>query len=337
MTRADYAERKEARIERFQDLATKKSKEADQLFNKAHSIAEMIPLGQPILVGHHSEKRHRRDLDRIHNTYDKAFKTKETSEYYAQRAASAESNNAISSDDPEALVKLRDKLADMEKSSELMKSVNKIIRSKKIPADQRGQHYRALGFSDETIAALEHPEQYQRIKLPGGAEFFNTDGFPSFALTNNNGNMRRVKQRIEQMEREAKDVTTEEEFAGIRIIDSVEENRIMFIFPYKPDEGARAILKQSGFRWSPSNGAWQAFRSAKWQIPYIKKRLSAMPGYVNPSEIPGPSAINAECCCDCVKKNGCSNPCPAYDSGERCRDPCSCCIKCTIGFKEAYR
>lgn len=333
MTRSNYEEKKGARIERFQDLAVKKNREADQLFDKAHSIAEMIPLGQPILVGHHSEKRHRRDLDRIHTTYDKAFKTKNTAEYYAQRAASAASNNAISSDDPEALVKLRAKLADMEKSSELMKAINKIIRSKKIPVEQRGQHYRDLGLSEETIAALEQPKEYQRIMLPGGAEYFDTGGFPSFALTNNNGNMRRIKQRIEQMEREEKDVTTEEEFAGIQIIDSVEENRIMFIFPYKPDEGAREIMKQSGFRWSPSNGAWQAFRSAKWKIPHIKKRLSAMPAYVNPSCIPGPSAINVECCFDCIKKNGCGNPCPAYDAGERCQDPCICCTKCTIGFK----
>ncbi len=56
---------------------------------KAHARASRIPFGQPILVGHHSEGRHRRDLDRIHNDYGKAFAEYEKSRDLRTQAASS--------------------------------------------------------------------------------------------------------------------------------------------------------------------------------------------------------------------------------------------------------
>ena len=35
------------------------------------------------------------------------------------------------------------------------------------------------------------------------------------------------------------------------------EDRLQIIFPGKPDVEVRAKLKGSGFRWSPTSGAWQ--------------------------------------------------------------------------------
>ena len=36
-----------------------------------------------------------------------------------------------------------------------------------------------------------------------------------------------------------------------------EENRIQILFDGKPDAGIRSELKHAGFRWAPSQGAWQ--------------------------------------------------------------------------------
>ena len=36
-----------------------------------------------------------------------------------------------------------------------------------------------------------------------------------------------------------------------------EENRVQIIFDGKPDADTRTALKQNGFRWAPSQGAWQ--------------------------------------------------------------------------------
>jgi predicted RNA methylase len=53
------------------------------------AIADNIPLGQPILVGHHSEKRARRDAARIENGMRKAVGCWEASKYWKDRAAGA--------------------------------------------------------------------------------------------------------------------------------------------------------------------------------------------------------------------------------------------------------
>lgn len=36
-----------------------------------------------------------------------------------------------------------------------------------------------------------------------------------------------------------------------------DENRVQIIFDGKPDADIRSDLKRSGFRWAPSQGAWQ--------------------------------------------------------------------------------
>lgn len=82
-------ERAEERAERFEEYSDKRGKESDQAHNYVSSICEHIPFGQPILVGHHSEKRARKDAERIENGMRKAVKLWETSKYWQQRAAGA--------------------------------------------------------------------------------------------------------------------------------------------------------------------------------------------------------------------------------------------------------
>ena len=91
-----------------------------------------IPMGQPILVGHHSEGRHRRDLNRIDSNMRKSIEAEEKANYYKEKAANAQNSYAISSDDPEAIVKLIEKYNLLVKNQEFMKSANKIVKNKKI-------------------------------------------------------------------------------------------------------------------------------------------------------------------------------------------------------------
>ena len=60
-----YAERREIRQDRLDGRADRLTAEATRRFDAAHAIVERIPFGQPILVGHHSEGRHRADIKRI--------------------------------------------------------------------------------------------------------------------------------------------------------------------------------------------------------------------------------------------------------------------------------
>src|ERR1700744_2110908 len=76
----------EARAERANHLAEKAEEKSDALYQKARDMADVIPFGQPIHVGHHSEQRDRNYRERIHNTYGKAFAEMDKAKYYEQKA-----------------------------------------------------------------------------------------------------------------------------------------------------------------------------------------------------------------------------------------------------------
>ena len=240
----DYEARKEERIERYREHAENARRRSGEAYARSDAAVGHIPLGQPILVGHHSEGKHRNAIKRAHRAMDKSCEEQRKAEYWERRAKAAEDNRAISSQDPEALDKLREKLAGMEKLQETMKAANRAIRKGDDDA------LSALGISDARIALLKKPD------------FCGRTGFPSYALQNNNGNMRRVRQRIEQLEAEA--VRTPEEDAeinGVRIAENTERMGLELYFPGKPCEANRAKLKMHGWKWARRSGCWYRKRS----------------------------------------------------------------------------
>lgn len=82
-------DRAEARADRFTDYSASRQADANAAHKAVHAIADGIPLGQPILVGHHSEKHARRDAEKIENGMRRAVKMWETATYWKQRAAGA--------------------------------------------------------------------------------------------------------------------------------------------------------------------------------------------------------------------------------------------------------
>jgi protein-L-isoaspartate O-methyltransferase len=82
-------DRAEMRSERFEDYSEKRGQEAERAHDYVSGITEHIPLGQPILVGHHSERRARRDAEKIENGMRRAVRLWDTSKYWTQRAAGA--------------------------------------------------------------------------------------------------------------------------------------------------------------------------------------------------------------------------------------------------------
>jgi phospholipid N-methyltransferase len=82
-------ERAEERAERFEEYGDDRAQDAEAAREAVAEIAEGIPLGQPILVGHHSEKRARKDAERIEQGMRKAVRLWETSRYWADRAQGA--------------------------------------------------------------------------------------------------------------------------------------------------------------------------------------------------------------------------------------------------------
>lgn len=237
-----YEQKQADRRERLMDRAESAAQESNAVAETARKRLEAIPFGQPILIGHHSERRDRNYRAGIGRLHEKAFALSNKAEHYERKAASV-GTGGISSDDPDALVKLRAELADCEANQERMKAANKAIRTGKTPEKQIPALV-ALGFNENSAQSL--------IK----GDFCGRVGFANYQLSNNNANMARIKKRIEQLEalrsRQAVKVETE----GYTFREDTEENRVMFEFDGKPEPEVRDLLKRNAFKWSPSRNAW---------------------------------------------------------------------------------
>lgn len=248
-----YEEKKQLRIERLERAARMCAAQAERMNGSARQMASVIPMGQPILVGHYSESRDRNYRARIQRRFEKAAELSDKAARYAAAAANARSNRTISSDDPDAPEKIQERIQKAEALQAKFKAINAAIRKKDDAA------LAALGLSPEQIAKLKQPDFCGRI------------GIPDYQLKNNNANIRRMKERVLELERRASQKTAEITKAGIRMVDNVEENRLQLFFPGKPDPEILKVLKSGGFRWTPSVGCWQQYRScsAKWRAEKV--------------------------------------------------------------------
>lgn len=240
----DYERKRTERIERLRARAEAKRAEGDALIGRSHDRLARIPFGQPILVGHHSERRHRSDLSKADRDMGRGVEALNESTDLARRAHAAETNPSVSSDDPDAVAKLRAKAAKLQADCDRMKTINAMIRK----GAKAAELAKFLGCTEESAATLLLPDFCGRV------------GFPPYKLTNDRAEIRRILQRIAQLEAHAVALKPEAiEHNGVRIEES--DNRVRVFFPAKPDEATRAALKSRGFRWSPTVGAWQRHAS----------------------------------------------------------------------------
>ncbi|MGF1524203.1 MAG: zincin-like metallopeptidase domain-containing protein [Leptolyngbyaceae cyanobacterium] len=260
--RAVITDKQEHRRERYEELATKHQRQSSDHFQTASRMGSVIPFGQPILVGHHSERSDRAYRGRIGRHMDKGVEHSRTADYYRGKLTAMDHNQAISSDDPDALAKLRDKLASMEANQHFMKEANKLVRKvlKMTDLDLSQQVEKLVELAE--AKDLEMTAQVAEGLLT--PDFAKRTGFPAYELQNNNGNMRRVRERIAELERQYERIAEQGEGAsttypdlGLEVVHNNVLNRIQLIFDSKPSEEIRAIVKTHGFRWARSERAWQ--------------------------------------------------------------------------------
>ncbi len=252
----EHEAKQEQRRQRYLQRAEAQENKVQQAHGTADQISSFIPPGQPILVGHHSEKRHRRDLERIDNSMRKAIDASDKADYYRQKAA-AVGEGGISSDDPKALVKLRERADELEAWQNTMKKINAALRRAKIDPKAPDRLLRAIEVTAKTCPAPELMERATK-KLESYIKY-GSEGlrFPSYALQNNNANLRRVRQRITDLERrQATAAAPDLEGQGYTIREDADDNRVLFIFDAKPPKDICRLMRTYGFRWSPTRKAW---------------------------------------------------------------------------------
>ena len=245
---AAYDERQEEKRDRLADRADRMRQTATAEFRKAdlREEASGIPFGQPILAGHHSEGRHRRTIERAHNAMRRGIEADKKAGALEARANTTP--HAISSDDPGAMDKLWAKVAKLKERQDYMRRINSAHR-----AWMKSPH------SVKTVALLDALEPAAVVRLKNYAPAYSWEPHPyaPFELSNNNANIRRIEQRISEIEQAADTEPVEDiEGDGWTLREDVDENRVMFEFDGKPPAETRQVLKGHGFKWSPSRVAW---------------------------------------------------------------------------------
>jgi hypothetical protein len=79
-------ERAEQRSERFSGYNERRTADGDRSYQISNEIGKRFEFGQPIIVGHHSERRARKDAERVEAHMRNAIKNWQTAEYWQARA-----------------------------------------------------------------------------------------------------------------------------------------------------------------------------------------------------------------------------------------------------------
>ena len=254
-----YEQQQEDKRQRLLDAAGKATARSNAAHARAQEIASYIPFGQPILVGHHSERHHRADLKRIDNGYRKAFEESDRAKEL-ERRAEAVGTGGISSDDPAAIGKLEAKIQTLEHQRGTMKKINRA-------------HARYLKNPSVDLSGFA-PEIALKIKDYKPAYSWEPHPYPPYSFQNLGGRIRQAKKRVEQLKAAEGDSYTSTTRNGVTVIEDPSINRLQMIFNGKPSAEVLKRLKLHGFHYTRQK-IWQRQlnNSARYAATEIMKAV----------------------------------------------------------------
>lgn len=238
-------ERMEHRAELRREWAAKRRGKAAAAFAKADAVASGIPFGQPILVGHHSEARHRRDVAKIDNGMAEGVASSAMAVKHEEKAKTIESRlkRTIFSDDADAAENLKKRIADRERVAERMKFVNKAHAK-----------FLKTGVMPEGISEAEA----DKIRNYKPAYSWEPHPYPPYAMANLRNLIAADRKRLVMIEKmDERAAAASEADSGV-LIEGGEFVRVTFA--EKPDREIINRLKEAGFRWG--GGGWSGYRAS---------------------------------------------------------------------------
>lgn len=250
-------ERAEARLERRQEWAENAQARGEAHLDTAHKMGDLIPFGQPILVGHHREKADRRYRGRIDGHMDHGVAELKKAEHHTEKAKGIERQleRSVYSDDVDAIEALEARIAETEAKANTLAGYNKAWRKHK---SAEGMIAEGVPMMVAAQAVVAMKDAYSWVKSP-----FSTDHLRAA--------IRRDKARIEEIR--AQQIQHERaEASGAVLIEVVTEpdwmgraqDAVRVTFPEKPDREIIDALKAAGFFWSAPS--WHGKASALPQI-----------------------------------------------------------------------
>lgn len=243
------------------ELAERYSRKMADFINRDCAIGARCPSVMISGAGNFPVKNHQKQMAAWEKNNEKL---EEIQKIRSRIQRLTHESGVIRSDDDDAIGKLERKLDKLKHDQDLMREANKAIRMKDTEAGDK--KLKELGFSDERIKDLRAPDFCGRI------------GFPPFYLQNNNANIHRVEGRIAELKRTAEKGSSEIQTDLFRVVENVEAMRLQLFFDDKPEPEVRTVLKEHGFRWAPSQGAWQRqlTDNAKFALKQITEKLKGV-------------------------------------------------------------
>ncbi|MFD9422258.1 MULTISPECIES: ParB/RepB/Spo0J family partition protein [unclassified Streptomyces] len=165
---AERRESAEERADRFADRASRATASADARREAADQISKRFEFGQPILVGHHSERRARRDADRIDTNMRRSVEERDRASYWANRTGAAENYEQHRNDPHRTLRRLKKLGADLRA---LERDRAEVVERGWEPSEQRERRIRELTEEIAHWEALVEKAVAEGVKVWGPGDF----------------------------------------------------------------------------------------------------------------------------------------------------------------------
>lgn len=180
----------------------------------------------------------------------------------------------IRANNPDAPELLRQEIDKLARRRELMKAANAAIRSTR--SAEPGAIVQAVvdatGWPHTLAAKLVEPDYCGRR------------GFADFEFSNSLAELKRLEGRLAAIEatraRGDRAQSHNTTAGAVEVVENAAAARIQLVFPGKPEAHIRALLKGRGFRWAPSEGAWQRHLNAngRYAAQQVIAALQVDPG-----------------------------------------------------------
>lgn len=247
MTRRERLERK---IERRQDWAANRRRQANAVFTRNEPFTRDIAFNtQP---GHIPLRA------RIIRQEDRAFQSLQVADHHDSKAAGlqAQLDRSIYSDDSDAIVALEERIAEREAERERMVLVNKLWRKQDAPA------LADLGINLESL----------NQKLKDAGAYFGKQPHMPYELSNLGGRITADKKRLEVLKAQHDRAAKAEESPNGVTLEQCSSGYVRVTFAEKPEREVLNALKAAGFWWS--KGSWSGQGE---KLPQMVKDLLAAP------------------------------------------------------------
>jgi hypothetical protein len=240
-------ERLEARAARRREWSGKAEARSAQAFGAAARIADGIPFGQPILIGHHSEKRARKDAARIRSGMDRGCAESKLASHHESKAHGLEMQleRSIYSDDADAIEALEAKAKACDEGAALCNAINRAWR-------KGGRQAIAAGWGEAVAKRAEADcAQFSWLARKG-----------PMSATSDRAEARRCRERIREIRARRAQAEKADAAGGVVVVrhppsSEGAEAWATVTFAEKPDREVLIALRAAGYHWG--GGRWQGY------------------------------------------------------------------------------